>query len=210
MLNENCSNPSGHGYFFFNRFCWSAIVAGALVGLGLSTLLHLFGAAIGLSLVKTTQNGMMTMAIGGFIAFLISTIVSTFVAGATAGYLSRKHCEPNNLGVLYGFVTWCLGMILMVLLATHMGHYLSHYSNFLMHRTYVGIQNNDMPMANTFGRNAITVVDLSAQKATQVLGGLSFMIFVLFFVGAISSCFGGHWGRACLCCKHDSTCGHQE
>ena len=49
--NEHCViNQHSH-------ICWSAIFAGAFVGVGLGFLLHLFGSAIGLSAYSSNSTG---------------------------------------------------------------------------------------------------------------------------------------------------------
>src|SRR5687767_10657531 len=68
---------------------WTAILAGALVGMGLTFLLNTFSIGIGLSLVRTTEDGLTSLAIGGFIGLLIGAIVSMFAAGFTAGCLGK-------------------------------------------------------------------------------------------------------------------------
>lgn len=70
--------------------CWTAVIAGALVGLGIGFLLNLFGAAIGLSAYKMNQSEAV-LAIGGVIGLLIGVIVAMGASGFVAGYLGRFH-----------------------------------------------------------------------------------------------------------------------
>lgn len=104
---------------------WSAIVIGALVGIGLSFLLNVFGIAIGLSAFNAASTGATTMAIGGFIGMIIGTIASMFMAGWVTGYLSRTFSFHRNLGVLYGFSAWCLALVITIVLASSATHFLS-------------------------------------------------------------------------------------
>lgn len=184
---------------------WTAVITGALVGIGLSFLLNLFSVAIGLSMVTTTKEGITSLAIGGFIGLLIGTIVSMFVAGFTAGFLGRLHCLKHNLGVIYGFTSWCLALILTVLLASSMANYVSSYTNLVTHSatptTAVIINNETAPAISTLSSTHHTDVVVNAQEATNTLGISALFIFILFFVGAAASCFGGHYGMSC-----DSTC----
>jgi len=202
MTNEQC-NISAHSMCHSKRISWNAIVVGALVGIGLSFLLNLFSVAIGLSIVKTTQDGLVSLAIGGFIGLLIGTIVSMFFAGFAAGYLGRPYSVKRNLGVIYGFTTWCLALILMMLLASHVGRYVTSYSSFITNPTPVVFINNQVSPAVTTNTSNSKVV-VNSQAATNNLGYSAFLIFILFFIGAISSCFGGHCGMTCRTCKDDS------
>lgn len=205
MLNENCGT-TGQERYSFKCISWSAIVVGALVGVGLTFLLSLFGVSIGLSLVTISNTGMISLAIGGFIGLLISTFIAMFVAGTAAGYLGRSHCVKRNLGVVYGFTAWCLAFILSVLLASHVMHYVSNYANFITNQATVSTtQNSNMPAVTTGQQSDNTVVVLNTQKATNTLGYVSFLIFILFAVGALASCFGGYFGMVCVCNK--SCCG---
>ncbi len=198
MINDKCEIPSQYPHPYFKCISWSAIFVGAFVGVGLSFLLGLFSLAIGLSIVTTTKEGMATLAIGGFIGLAISAIVSMFVAGTAAGYLGRFYCAKRNLGVLYGFTTWCLALILTVLLTSHMGHYVAGYAKFISDPTAVMVTyDRGMPAMSQSVQDNTSVVTVNAQKTTNDLGYTSFLIFVLFFIGAVSSCFGGHYGMAC-------------
>ena len=200
MINEKCETAGQHthGHLYLKCISWSAIVVGALVGIGLSFLLNLFSVAIGLSIVTTSKEGMMSLAIGGFVGLVISSIVSMFFAGTAAGYLGRSYCAKRNLGVLYGFTTWSLALILTALLTSHIGHYVSNYSDFITNPTVIVVTHDrNMPAMSQSTQNNTSVVTVNAQKATNNLGITSFLIFILFFVGAIASCFGGYFGMAC-------------
>ncbi|MCX7124855.1 MAG: hypothetical protein NTU49_03705 [Gammaproteobacteria bacterium] len=204
MLNENCVSTGNH---YFKCVSWSAILVGALVGLGISFLLNLFGFSIGLSLLTTSKAGMITLAIGGFIGLLISVFVSMFVAGMTAGYLGRSYCGKRKLGVVYGFTTWCVALILSVLLASHIMHFVSNYTTLITNQAVVSVtQNQEMPAVTTQAKNTDTsMVIVNPQKATNTVGYVSFLVFILFIVGALASCFGGCFGMSCLC--RNSCCG---
>lgn len=172
---------------------WSAILAGALVGIGLTFLLNLFSVAIGLSIFSINNTGITSLAVGGMIGLAICAIVSMFVAGMVAGYLARPFCDTRHLGVLYGFTTWCLALLLTAILATYVGRYVSSYSNFISNPSTIIITEvspSPEPQSNP-------AIIMNAQKATNTFGIGAFIVFVLFFIGAISSCFGGHCGMMC-------------
>jgi hypothetical protein len=195
MGNQHCDLPG------YKKISWTAVIAGALTAIGLSFLLNLFSIAIGLSVVTTNQEGITSLAIGGFIGILIGTIIATFVGGAIAGYLGRPYCERKHIGALYGFISWCLALILMSLVAAQIGDFVARYTNFINQPSNVVVVNNETTPAVSTSSNSDVVVN--AQKATNNLGYSAFLIFVLFFAGAVSSCFGGHLGMACVCNKED-------
>lgn len=173
---------------------WSAIFAGALVGIGLTFLLNLFSVAIGLSIFSISSGGIAGLAVGGLIGLAICAIVSMFVAGMVAGYLGRSQCAKRNLGILYGFTTWCLALLLTAILASYVGRYVSSYSNFISNPSTI-IVTEVTPIASESQSNPAII--LNAQKATNTFGVGAFIVFVLFFIGAVSSCFGGHCGMMC-------------
>jgi len=201
MTNEQCAIPTPHTHMsHFKRISWTAIIVGALVGIGLSFLLNLFSVAIGLSIVTTTHEGLITLAIGGFIGLIIGAIVSMFVAGFAAGYLGRPYCIKRNLGVLYGFTTWCLALILMVLLASYMGRYIKSYSDFISGpRTTIFTTHKEAPVVILSTTNQNTTATVEKPTTEKSLGYSPFLIFVLFFISALASCFGGHYGMSCRC-----------
>ncbi|SRR5579883_188694 len=209
IMDGSCMHE--HKIICLKRISWSAIFVGALVGLGLSFLLNLFSVAIGLTAFITNASAL-TLAIGGFIGLLIGVIVAMFVAGYTAGYLGKPYCAPRNLGVMYGFTAWCVALLLGVIFSTHMGHYVSAYSNFITHPRYVVVMEADTanaqpttsaPTARDDNKSGTVMVDVETQRTGSGLAMGAFIIFILFFVGALASCIGGHCGMA-TCCKKET------
>jgi hypothetical protein len=193
MQNEHCGTM-GH-----RCISWSAIIIGAFVGIGLGFLLNLFSIAIGLSLIKTAQDGVVTLAIGGFIGLLIGVIASMFTAGFAAGYVARPYCT-KNLGVVYGFVSWCLALILAMMLTTHLTQHVSAYTNFVTKPSLEITSTNKATTAavtETKKANSPAVTINSQNVTTQALGMTAFLIFVLFSAGALASSLGGYCGMSC-------------
>lgn len=188
------------------RVSWSAVLAGALVGIGISFLLNLFCVAIGLSVFKTSPDGATTLAIGGFIALLISIFIAMFVAGMTAGHLGRSYHYKRKSGILYGFLTWTVALIITAFAAAHTSQYVAAYTDYIYHNpTVVTVVNNDTsPAVSATSDTTPAQVTVNAQKAANDVGYLAFVVFVLFFVGAFASCLGGHCGNCC--CKKDESC----
>lgn len=204
------------------RISWTAIIAGAFVGLGISFLFYVFGAAIGLSAFKSTQTGIYTLALGGFLGSVIAAIVSMFVGGWISGYLACmgygcRECNNSyteehdknscgNIGALYGFITWVLTLIVTILLAADVSSYISSRYYMASNPTAAIIStttNPEAPMVRETqmgsGVNAQTQMTINEEKATNVAGNTLFALFVIFFVGALASCVGGYLGISFRC-----------
>lgn len=186
---------------------WSAILAGALVGLGLGFLLKLLGVAIGLSAVATGDNGVTGLAIGGFIGLLICTIIAMFFAGWVAGRVGGGIGTTRCFGVLYGFTTWCVVLLLTVLLSSHMGRFMAYNYRALVKPTpavstmvtnTAGQRQQAAVNATSDSNNMAAVADtttaVDAEKAAGILSLSFFLAFIMFAVGALSACIGGYCG----------------
>ncbi|MDF3054275.1 MAG: Uncharacterized protein K0Q74_182 [Gammaproteobacteria bacterium] len=197
------SSRSPHEHFCgIKCVSWSAIIAGALVGLGTSFLLNLFGIAIGLSAFTTDRQGMLTLAVGGFIGLTIGAIVSMFFAGWVAGYLARMSCFNRHFGALYGLVTWCLSLVLTIILTANAAQFMSMRNHSLSDPTSIVLTTN-RDAATVSERNQSNVVSsinsqrttvVNAEEAANDLGKSLFLTFILFFLSAVASCFGGYFG----------------
>ncbi len=222
MSPEQCGMSGQHEHTHMDcrkRISWSAILAGALVGIGLGFLLNLFSIALGLSFVSTTKEGLLTVALTGLIGLIIGTMFVSFASGFTAGYLGKSYSKRQNLGALYGFTTWSVTLILATFLTPALGGYIAFYSDFVTHPTMVVIvneKNHSMPaMSEPAKEPAVkaTIANDKAAKAqhattekhpavnmqavTGALSVMSMLIFVLFLVGALSSIFGGRCAMKC-------------
>jgi hypothetical protein len=184
---------------FVKCFSWSAVFVGALVGLGLSFLLHLFGVAIGLTAYSTSSEGTKALAIGGFLAILLATIISMYAAGLVTGYLSRPFCDRRHLATTYGFTTWSVMLVVSVFLSSHMGKFVDVSSNMLTNSHYVEVTNDAAAPVVSSTDNSTTV---NADKAANLLGTVAFISFFIFLIGAISCVMGAHHGLCC--CRDDS------
>jgi len=180
----------------FGFLSWSAILAGAFIGLGISFLFNLFNISIGLSLIASNPEGLERLAISGFLGMLIGTVVSTFVTGFIAGYLGPDGDEQGKSGVIYGFLAWCIALILMVTFTANMGTYVEAYSHG---NTVAPPQTAQMNYSYSQSDEGSESGALSPKNVEmrKELGTGSFLIFTLFFVGALTSCFGGYSGTCC-------------
>lgn len=204
-MNHDCNRECGC-LCTKKQVSWTAVFVGALFAVGFAFLLNLFSIATGLSFTTTDKAGMATLAVGGFIGLLIGSVVSMFCAGFVSGYLGRHYCVKRNLGFVYGFATWCVALVLTVLLATQMGRYVTVYTDFTTKPTLSSLDNKvnarkDSHMAMMADHKAPAVTEQTEQAANS-LGIASYLIFALFFLGAFSCALGGHYGMTCHC-RHD-------
>ena len=175
---------------------WTAIFAGAIVGLGLGFLINIFSMAIGLSAYASSPNGATVIAIGGVLGLLIGVIASMGTAGFVAGYLGRfYHCYCHG-GVIYGFITWSLALMLSALLILPMTHYVSFYEeNLDPNLAPTQISAADVNVSVTSQQNSPSQKMMNANPKQLVWNG--WILFIIFFLGAFSSCIGACYGMRC-------------
>lgn len=162
---------------------WKPIFAGALVAIGLTFLLNLFSVAIGLTAYTTNSEGIETLAFGGLVGTSIGIISSMFASGWIAGYLGRSYCSVRHLGAVYGFLTWCLALIIAIFLMTHAQEYITYYGHFIS-----GTANTYTMASNT----AAATVTTNLPEKTLVIS--TYILFTIFFLGAFACSIGGHCG----------------
>jgi hypothetical protein len=168
-------------------FSWSPIIAGAIMIVGLSFLLNLFSVAIGLTAFTTDSQGVENLAFGGLIATALGIIAVMFGSGWVTGYLGNRHCIKGHLGALYGFLAWCLALILTLLLAMPIKHYIVFYTHFISGSAMSSI--------------AKAAPAISASPNQIMIS--TYIVFCLFFLSAFACSLGGHCGMRCTCHKED-------
>ena len=204
MVNENSIvTEKGCIAHQVHRICWSAIFGGALVGVGLGFLLHLYSIAISLSAFSSSEHGASVIAIGGLLGMLIGVIASLGVAGFVSGFLGRFHYYPLHGGVIYGFITWSLILFLSVIMTGPMDKFISAYGNSLSHSTVIYGSGIDGANASLNETNSIHVKndtvnsDAVVHVNSKELAWGGWIIFALFFIGALSTCIGACYGMRC-------------
>jgi hypothetical protein len=194
---SNCSSSSccTSGSCSVKCFSWTPILIGALFATGLSFLLSLFCTSVGLSIYNVDSEGMSHLAVGGIVGFAIGIIAIMFFSGWIAGFLGKVHCGgKKQCGCVAGFGVWCVALILAILLASPFTKFATGYSSYLANTvatTAVASVSNDIP--------APTTAAATNEKAVNDLGKSAFVVFLMFFIGAISSTCGGHAGSLCCC-----------
>lgn len=196
-----------HGYHCcFKSISWSAVIAGALVGVGLTFLVNLFCVAIGLSVFTPSKEGVTTLVISGFIAMVVGVIAALFVAGWVAGYLGRKHSHNRQIGSLHGFLAWSVAILISASMAVSLNQFVTTYYAFLsdphstIFHTMTNTNTNEAtsaladrtrlaPRSETQSRSPANV-----EKAANTLGVSLLITFFMLLLGAIASSFGGYFG----------------
>ncbi|WP_133141007.1 hypothetical protein [Legionella maceachernii] len=193
----------------FHRISWAAIFAGAFVGIGLGFLLRLLGTAIGLSAYSSSPSGFVVIAIGGLIGLLIGSIISMGAAGFVAGYLGRSTCPHHHMGLIYGFTTWSVVLLFTALIAVPEAHYLNLYKGSLVQNQNVTAtkpQAAAPASSNNIEAQSAINSSMSGNQAPAVtpmeVSSMAWILFILFFIGAISACMGACWAL-CKCKKHE-------
>lgn len=176
---------------------WTPIIAGSFVGVGLGFLLNMFSMAIGLSAYTAPASGAPVVAIGGVLGLLIGVIISMGTAGFVAGYLGRfYHCYCHG-GVLYGFVTWSLALMLSVVLVMPMAHYVSFYEeNLDPNLAPTQMSTTDVSVSVAPQQQNLPAPTAMATNPKQLVWN-GWILFALFFIGGISSCIGACYGMRC-------------
>lgn len=179
---------------------WGPILAGAIVGLGLSFLLNLYSMAIGLSAYTNPEHGPAVIAIGGVLGLLIGVIFSMGLAGYVAGYLARfNHCYCHG-GIIYGFVTWSLAIMFSALLIMPLTQYVSFFEDnldpHLTPPTATAAATTDVNVSVNSDSNASDKKAIETNPKQLAYNG--WVLFGIFFMGALSSCIGACVGmRGC-------------
>lgn len=178
-------------------FFWKPIFAGALMAIGLTFILNLFMVAIGVTAFTTNSDGIEKLAFSGLIATGFGVVVCMFASGWVAGYLGKSYCVKRHLGALYGFLTWCVALIVTIFLMERAQEYVSFYGHFLSGTTST--------MKATASNGAIAAaVTTNLPPKTLVIS--AYIVFVLFFLSAFASGLGGHCGMRHRCKYENGSC----
>jgi hypothetical protein len=112
--------------------------------------------------------------------------------------LGRFHYCHCHGGVIYGFLTWSIALLLSALFFIPLIHYISTSSRDLAHET-VMTQLFDNSTMTPIQKNELTTTQptpITTQK-NALSAESSWIVFTLFFIGALASCIGACWGMKC-------------
>ncbi|MEM8758036.1 MAG: hypothetical protein AAGF47_09675 [Planctomycetota bacterium] len=95
---------------------WAAVFAGLFVVVGVSWLLSLLGAAVGVSVADLTDGGAIGdgLGIGAMIWIVLTPCAAFFVGSMLASRLSGK--TEDTVGILHGITLWGAATTLMIVL----------------------------------------------------------------------------------------------
>lgn len=205
------ANPELEHPYSCRCLAWSGIIAAAIVAVGLGFIFNLLNLGLGLTSYTTSSTGVVSLAIGGFIWLIISAIISMFIPGYISGRLASHYNyrdHARSLGLLHGFITWCLALILMGTFAAHLSLITLSGSrelgtNFqeMTNNTAMSYPSNQLSNQssttgadqNTQTKSNVTTQMGPDQKATAI-GTATLATFIIFLIGAISCCLGGMFG----------------
>lgn len=106
-----------------------------------------------------------------------------YIIAWLSGYLAQRHCYQRHLGALYGFLAWCVALLAIVVIGSHVQQYISFYGHFLSGDHHL-VQIASNPASNT--------VSINAHSEGIIVS--TYIIFCLFFLSAFACCLGGHCG----------------
>lgn len=167
---------------------WGAILTGALVALGLTFLFNLLTIALGLSLYTQNADGAKILTFAGYAWVLIGGYIILFISGWVAGRLVHHHCILHWCnGMLHGFVTWTVYLILSMLVLSYMA---TPSSVTLLRTTFMSITDETTSTTNPNSKTDIASTPQTVHKA----GHAAFGSFFIFLVGALGCAAGAAYG----------------
>lgn len=173
------------------RISWSAIISGAVVGVGLCFLFHLLTSGIGLSAMTKTVGGTQVLVASVLLWLYLGNYFIFFLSGWVTGKLARPYCSHPCTGLLYGFMAWSLTLIFSMVLFAHVSDKSTIEIIPSMHSTTM---EERMVMANPDTSNKkATVIDNDTQEAIQKVGIANLAIFLVFLSGALGGAIGSYY-----------------
>lgn len=111
------TDPPARGHLITSQARWSAIFAGVLVALALLCFLHLFGLAIGVSVIDITDAAAIGEGLGiGFIIWSILSWLAALFLGSM--HTARLSGEANEtVGLLNGVTVWATTSVIVIALS---------------------------------------------------------------------------------------------
>lgn len=167
---------------------WTAIIAGAIVALSLSFLIHSLNAGLGLSAFTTNETGMLVLAIGAMLWLILTGIVTMFIAGWVAGKLASKFTTDRFWGVLHGFLAWGLALVIGLFLATNV------LSGFVSSSPQAGSTVQHLAQQASSDKERALTPSKQTENLANTAGVTALATFFVFLFGAIASGVGGYYG----------------
>lgn len=217
----DCGTACGAGFCGSAGLFWTAIIAGAFVAVGLLFLLELFGIGLDVTAYSAagapgTTEAAKAFGFGSYIIIVVAGMIAMFIAGYVSGIIGRPTCTSGCHGIVYGFVTWCLALILSFLLVGMSGNYVgTMYHELINPKGYTTSgpatygQNHPGPQAGPGFLPGHPMIGAETsrsnmpmhmqgnmpggpQEASKEFAKGIFLLFLIFLTGALSSAFGGY------------------
>lgn len=162
---------------------WRAAFAGAIVAVGLTFLFNVLTLGLGLSLFTPDPAGKMVLAFSGVAWMLVGSYVVLYIPGWVAGRLvSDQYSFHLANGMLHGFITWTIYLIICTLLLSVLT---DSISGSVLKSFYV-----DIVVSKPSANSSDVVATVHANK----LGYAGLMSFFIFLIGALGCCIGASCG----------------
>lgn len=134
MMNTNEIQQSSTGspnISPLSKVRWSPIIAGAIASTILGILLNFLGMGVGLSLLKASYQGLITVSIVGVIWMMIATFIGNYAGGMIAVRLIDR-IENSQIGILHALFSWAIAtMIYLVAGTTALGNAIGGVSELI-------------------------------------------------------------------------------
>lgn len=185
-------NMQAESHCVSKSLSWGAILTGALVALGLTFLFNLLTIALGLSLYTQNADGAKLLTFAGYAWVLIGGYIILFISGWVAGRLVHHHCTLHWCnGVLHGFVTWTVYLILSMLVLSYMA---TPASVSLLRTTFMSITDETTTTDKPTVKSDSSSNSSSSSQTVHKAGHAAFGSFFIFLVGAIGCAAGAAYG----------------
>jgi hypothetical protein len=159
---------------------WNAIIAGAIVAVGITVLFNLLTIGVGFALFNRTPGSMMALTFATVGWMVVGSYMTLFIAGWVSGRLIHNEYSFHlSNGMLHGFATWSLYLIICILLLSLMTQ---SVSATILKSFFINLS-----MESTTAQNATS-------PDVHKLGYATLVTFSIFFFGAVGSCIGAACG----------------
>jgi len=171
------------------HICWSSIISGSLVAIGLVFLFCLLTEGLGLSSATRTEGGTEILVFAVLAWLFVGSYVVFFISGYVTGKVARPHCEHSCHGLLYGFMSWALAIIVSIMLVTPM----TQSKSILMIKTTQAevITTPNEQQSNNNNNNELMTP--ATQQEVHKVGLATLAAFLVFAAGALGSSLGGYY-----------------
>ena len=181
---------------------WTAVISGAFTSVSLSILMNLFNMGLGFSAYAAGGN-IEAVAVTTLIWTVFTVFLVMFASGFVSGYIARYRNNSWCSGATHGFLSWCIGLIMMLILTGYLSIILPVNLQAITDLTSTQVETaqiqDDQTTIGTIKdrrnhnfKNDRIIVD--KQTLAARLAMLSLQAFFMLLVAAFASILGGHLG----------------